>query len=283
MTIAELHGKLAPDKPNGVHDRMEDLLTSDVFGTMKYTGWQHGFLDWLLLAEPAPIEPAPPPISTYLVPERTTQVGYRFWPTLRNKREADVGLLFCFEERDPLLILIEAKYKSGTSDWDGGEPGDPYSLTGNQIADQVRGLNQMMAHELLNLFEPALWFRKLNDPGSIQKVHLFVTIHTVLPARDYELSKKKLSAPWPLPAYWLSWTSLAECLSNHLDASERCVRELIGDLCRLLHRKELVPFIGFSMEPWRGSAKRPSFWREQWWSYALLAVGEYESFWRTSK
>ena len=283
MTIAELHGKLAPDKPNGVHDRMEDLLTSDVFGTMKYTGWQHGFLDWLLLAEPAPIEPAPPPISTYLVPERTTQVGYRFWPTLRNKREADVGLLFCFEERDPLLILIEAKYKSGTSDWEGEEQSDPYGLTGNQIADQVRGLSQMTSHELLDLFQSASAIRELNGSSSIQKLHLFVTMHTVLPVGDYELSKKKLSGPWPLPAYWLSWTSLAECLRDHLHASDRWVRELIGDLYRLLHRKALVPFTGFNMEPWHSSSSQSSFWREDWWSYPPLVVGEYESFWKTSR
>ena len=47
MTIAELHGKLSPDRPDRCNDRMEDLLLSDVFGTMKYAGWENGFLDWL--------------------------------------------------------------------------------------------------------------------------------------------------------------------------------------------------------------------------------------------
>ncbi len=37
MTIAELHGKLAPGRPAG-YEYMEDLLTSDVFGTMRYAG-----------------------------------------------------------------------------------------------------------------------------------------------------------------------------------------------------------------------------------------------------
>ena len=46
MTIAELHGKLSPERPQGVNERMEDLLTSDVFGTMKYAGWENGFIDW---------------------------------------------------------------------------------------------------------------------------------------------------------------------------------------------------------------------------------------------
>jgi len=51
MTIAELHGKLNPERPAGAHERMEDLLTSDVFGTMKYVGWQYGFMNWLRSAQ----------------------------------------------------------------------------------------------------------------------------------------------------------------------------------------------------------------------------------------
>ncbi len=56
MTIAELHGKLSSSNPNGVNDRMEDLLTSDVFGAMKYAGWENGFIDWLLKSIPGPIQ-----------------------------------------------------------------------------------------------------------------------------------------------------------------------------------------------------------------------------------
>ena len=35
MTIAELHGKISGTGKN-VHDRLEDLLTSDVFGSILY-------------------------------------------------------------------------------------------------------------------------------------------------------------------------------------------------------------------------------------------------------
>ena len=47
MTIAEIHGKLRVKNPGGVSERLEDLLTSDVFSTMKYAGYETGFMDWL--------------------------------------------------------------------------------------------------------------------------------------------------------------------------------------------------------------------------------------------
>lgn len=63
MTIAELHGKLSSSSPESITDRMEDLLTSDVFGTMKYAGVDCGFLDWLHTAVPMPFVTGLPPIS----------------------------------------------------------------------------------------------------------------------------------------------------------------------------------------------------------------------------
>jgi len=283
MTIAELHGKLSPDRPHCVHDRMEDLLTSDVFGTMKYAGLEHGFMNWFLQAEPAPIDPTPPPVRAYLDLERIAYADYSFWPTLKNRLEPDVAILVTFEEGDALLILVEAKYQSGVGDWAGDEQPGPQGLTGNQIADQMRGLEQMSVRGLREWFEGADSPQGVAADGTIHRIHLFVTTHTSLPEQDYELATRRLGSPWPLPAYWLSWTSLAECLSDHLDKSDRCVRELIVDLYRLLHRKGLVPFRGFSMEPWHSSSSQPSFWREDWWSYPPLVVGEHESFWETSR
>lgn len=283
MTIAELHGKLAPDRPHGVHEYMEDLLTSDVFGTMKYAGLENGFLDWLSQAEPAPIEPAPSPIRTYLDPERIAYADYSFWPTLENNLEPDVSILLWFDEGDALLILIEAKYLSGVGDWAENGQASLYSLTGNQIADQVRGLKQMSVKGLLGWFDSTLGSRPTGAESAIRRIHLFITAHTSLPGQDYELATRRLGSRWPLPAYWLSWTSLAECLRPHMQQSDRRLAELIGDLWKLLQRKGLVPFRGFDMEPWHGPSGRDSFWQEKWWSMSPLDLEPYESFWRTSR
>ncbi len=59
MTIAELHGKLSSTRPASINDRLEDLLTSDVFGTMKYAGWENGFLNWIQQSIPASVTPPP--------------------------------------------------------------------------------------------------------------------------------------------------------------------------------------------------------------------------------
>ncbi len=282
MTIAELHGKLAPGQPGGVHERMEDLLTSDVFGTMKYAGWERGFLDWLLQAEPAPVEPPPAPISSYLTGATIGAVGYRFWPRMANGREPDLALLFEFDQEDPLLIVVEAKYLSAAGD--GAEEGKRQrgGLTGNQIADQVRGLSEMTAQELGHWFEAAPAVGGLPAGTHVRRIHLYVTTHAALPEGDYEQAQARLGSPWPLPAYWLSWTWLADCLSHHLEGPERCSRELITDLHRLLLRKGLVPFRGFGMEPWERETETASFWREVWWALAPIDVNRYESFWRDS-
>ena len=283
MTIAELHGKLAPDRPGGAHELMEDLLTSDVFGTMKYAGWEHGFADWLLSAQVPPIEPGPPPISTYLAHSTIRHIAYSFWPRLKNNREPDVALLFCFDSETPLLILVEAKYLSGTSDWQQDEELDPCEPTGNQIADQVRGLKQMTAQNLAKWFKSPVAIQRLNMSSEVRKIHLFVTAHTVLPMQDYENSTTSLDNVWPVHSYWLSWTFLAKCLNSHLAHSDPCVAALLGDLYRLLRRKDLVPFHGFNMTPWANHSSQPTFWNEHWWFSYSLNLDKYSPFWSDSR
>jgi hypothetical protein len=279
MTIAELHGKLAPDS---AHERMEDLLTSDVFGTMKYAGWEYGFLDWLLKAEPAPIEPVPPPISTWFSLDTIIDVEFSFWPKLKNGREPDLALLFQFDTEDPLLVLIEAKYFSGTSDWEEADSVVATELTGNQIADQVLGLRSMSEKECLEWFQSSTNVGEPAAPRGLRRIHLFVTMHTNLPTYSYELSTRKLVGPWPIPAYWLPWTSLAECLEKYLPHPDKGRAALLDDLCKLLGRKELTPFHGFNMDPLQLDNATPSFWREQWWSFPPVPFNAYQTFWGVS-
>ena len=279
MTIAELHGKLSPERITGANERMEDLLTSDVFGTMKYAGWQHGFLDWLLQAEPAPIYPSPPPIKNYLLQGEIKCLEYSFWPRLKNNREPDLALLICFETGNFLLILVEAKYFSGTSDWESDEEVNPLGLTGNQIADQVQGIKAMAERDIFKWFEPSEAIQNLNIDTRINKIHLFLTIHTILPNDDYEYAGKHISGSWPVDSYWLSWKSLAKCVKVPLGQKNKGTKALLKDMGDLLKRKCLIPFNGFSMEPWRTIHEKPGFWIEKWWELRPLILDKYRSFW----
>lgn len=283
MTIAELRGKLSPDRPGGVNEYMEDLLTSDVFGTMKYAGWEHGFLDWLLRAESPPIEPAPPSIRAYLCPKDITGVAYSFWPRLKGGREADVALLFSRREAAPLVILIETKLYSGTSDGEVDQARSPTVLTGNQIADEIRCLCEMTPRACLAWFTSGALAQSRLSATGVQRIHLFVTRHTSLPVTDYDAATSALGALWPLPSYWLSWTSLAGCLQEHLVQSDERLASLLCDLSSLLSYKRLVPFRGFDTTPWLPSAQESSFWHApsvaRWWSGSPLSLATYAPFW----
>lgn len=281
MTIAELHGKLSPDRPMGVSERLEDLLTSDVFGTMKYAGWKKGFIEWLLKAKGAPVEPNPPPIKNYLSKSKITHIEYKFWPRLKNGREPDLALLVSFDLEDYLLILIEAKYFSGTSDWEVDEETEPFGLTGNQIADQINGLKNMLPMDLFKWFESTSDSKFIDADIHLEMIYLFITMHSVLPVNDFENSTKQLGNIWPIHSYWLSWNSLSECLKKHFDQTGNGFNALIKDLYYLLHRKRLVPFHGFKMLPWYGYREGPFFWDEHYWAIQPLYLGKYRSFWQS--
>jgi len=278
MTIAELHGKLAEGRTSG-YEYMEDLLTSDVFGTMRYAGWECGFLDWLLRAQAAPVGPLPPPIESVLRPSALLEVEYRFWPRLSNGREPDLALLLRYDSGPAVLVVVEAKYLSGMSDYESDAPQDEDARTGNQILDQIRGMEKMSSHELLE------WFGddtvSPDELTEVRRIHFLVTAHSALPADVYKCSVGKRQLAWP-PCYWLSWLSLADCLEPYLGQLQGGTKALIADLYRLLDRKDLVRFRGFRPLAWRPAANAPSFWHERWWGEApWWDACSAPSFWHT--
>lgn len=278
MTIAELKGKLSPDSPNGASDRMEDLLTSDVFGTMRYVGFEKGFIDWIVQAQSAPVSPASEPIPDFFKGRLIETVRYSFWPTLPNGREPDVALLFFFNSGLPLLIVVEAKYFSGTSDWDDKEKNELLGVTGNQIADQVLSLGRMTIDKIAKWFELENIDTLFSDQQHIEKIHLFVTMHSVLPSLDYQKSKDKVGSSWPIPSYWLSWDRLASSMEPHIQKSHDGIDALLQDLYLLLKRKGLIPFQGFNTIPWQGFTESPTFFNETFWDINLSSHKKYQSF-----
>lgn len=279
MTIAELYGKLSTSHSASISERLEDLLTSDVFSTMKYAGWNKGFVDWLLKAQPAPILPPSPSIKQYFSSNQISKVDYSFWPKLKNKREPDVALLLRFDNSMPLLILIEAKYFSGTSDWEESSESSPYGLTGNQIADQVQGLSDMSEEDLLKWFRLSKSGKRSILTGKLLRIHLFITIHNIMPKDDYQFASVHLGDSWPINAYWLSWNSLADCLKPNIRKEKTGLNCLIKDLCLLLYRKKLVPFRGFEMKPWHSNQEYSSFWHSIWWNLEPFILNDYKTFW----
>ena len=111
MTIAEIRGKIS-DAGTNLSERMEDLLTSDVFGCMRYVPPQLALLPFLRTGRS--IEG-----DTLAVPDRPIRVHYAFWPWIsqagRNACEPDVVIGLETEGNHVHVVLVEAKYFSGIS------------------------------------------------------------------------------------------------------------------------------------------------------------------------
>jgi hypothetical protein len=260
MTIAEIHGKLSPYRPNGCHDRMEDLLTSDVFGTMKYAGWKLGFMDWLRSAT----SPYTGTSASSLLPKDDviSRVHFEFWPTLANGREPDVLLGIELQDGHIIQIMVEAKYLSGASDiYLDAENMTPY-YSGDQIADQVDSFPER--------------FPGLEDNPVSACLHFYVTAHSSCPMDAYENAKPHIDRN-DIPLFWVNWQNLSSYLKRALQEAENDqLRALLSDLLQLLERKELLPFNGFRNQPPYDFASLIgcSIWPRKemtWWSNALMS------------
>src|SRR3989304_1732492 len=108
MLAAQLRGKLTRKEED-----LEDLLTSNVFGSIKYVPHENGLIPLLAAAEDSngfnPLRSLP----------KISAVDYEFWPYLEdgngNAREPDVLIRITYETKRQIIILVEAKYKSGKS------------------------------------------------------------------------------------------------------------------------------------------------------------------------
>jgi len=264
MTIAELHGKLNPDRPNGAHDRMEDLLTSDVFGTMKYAGWQYGFMNWLRSAQ-SPYEKSH---AGDVLPsdDIIRNVHFEFWPQLQNNREPDLLIGFETVTGDIVQLMIEAKYFSGASDIEMDIDNRTPERSGNQIADQVNGFPNRFPNVLNKV---------------IQNVHMYVTADDSCPLQTYENAADHIINK-EIPLFWINWQSLSFFLKN-IQTEDQGRMSMINDLLKLMQRKNLIPFEGFKISSngqWN-SLIGHSFWEEQpWWHVNLPRLSSQKGFFK---
>ena len=237
MSMAELHGKIS-SRASNLTDRLEDLLTSDVFGSCKYLP------DKLLLI---------PFLSTAkdlcgnslggLLPSSISSITYSFWPRLQNS-EPDVLLAVHPTSGPDLLILIEAKYLSGKS---GNPLSDEDLITAEIPRDQLA--KQLADLKSLSL-ERERWHNHLEPKCCL----VYVTAHRIYPRKSLEESQKEFKAfnqdeqdEDPPPMFWTSWVNLSEIVISSIQRTMiHQEKELLIDLSALLQRKGLVFFKGFS-------------------------------------
>jgi len=227
MTIAEIHGKISETGTN-LSERMEDLLTADIVGCMRYLSADKLLIPFLNTSYSYKGNPLN-------IPDHALKVHYLFWPSIRIK-----GCTPC--QPDVLLsiettvgfhcIIIEAKYFSGLS----------------SEADDNTEPNDQLARELDNLYFLPAHYIGLPSEAKIQSRSLvFITQDMKIPedllAESLAEYKKKRGQDGDI--YWTSWRFLPAILEQKLlleDTPEH--HAIMEDMLQLLQRKWLTMFTG---------------------------------------
>ena len=227
MLQALLNGKLSREQEN-----KEDILTSNVFGLLKYVHPQEGILEYLSLAEDKDgAQPFKCLSSLSYVTEKS--IDYDFWPRWKEPNwdgcEPDVVITLEIPDGNDLLVLIEAKYLSGKS---------------SEADESYEKPNDQLAKEWDNLIVRA-------EASNRSPVLIYLTAHYVHPYQDIndaisEFLKKRPESAGP-DIYWLSWRHLYKVCKN-------TGNPILKDLTLLLDRYNLKFFDGIKLEdvciPW---------------------------------
>ena len=217
MLQAILRGKLSRD-----HEQIEDILTSNVFGLLRYEDHRI-VLEWLGRARLVDGRGA---LDCALLPIDQISIAWEFWPSWSEEGcvacEPDVVLTVSVPGKPPMHVLIEAKLNSGKS----SQADDGYAP-----ADQL-------AREWDNLVA-----RSRADGARL--VLIYLTSHFSLPRSEIEASTREFRSKRgadPVIA-WLSWRELSTILDRHPQGLIR------RDLALLLERMGLTYFEGVAPLP----------------------------------
>ena len=256
MTIAEIYGKISGAGSN-LSERMEDLLTSDIFGCMRYLPVDKALLPFLYTARSFQGK-------SFNIQDRILKTHYSFWPWLRSHDcipcQPDVLIGLEIEGYYVHLILVEAKYYSGLSS-DEDERPEP---------------NDQLARELDNLHGVSCaslgWASQLNIAS---RTLLFITQDMGMPpallAQSLDEYKRKRKRDSDI--FWTSWRFLPSILERAIE-KERVTEHIavLGDMLSLVLRKGLIMFQG--IEPLTEDFAVPDFYHITQSKYAWPDIPE---------
>lgn len=230
MIMALLKGKLSREQEN-----MEDILTSNVFGALRYVSPGEALLPFLAQAED---EPGHHPLEGIA---RDAEAQYKFWPRwgLNDSSSCIPDVVIRIDEPTGrrLLILVEAKYWSPKS----------------SEADEGEKLNDQLAREWDCLTQVAQGQHR-------EPVLVYLTSGVTFPRNDIHAAQVELAQKSRQRGNmcWLSW----QHLFAHVEHTGNIV---LQDLAKLLRHMGLTFFTGFSSIP-RAAGISWSFFRGYDWS-----------------
>lgn len=233
MTIAEIRGKISRTGEN-LSERLEDLLTSDVFSACRYVRPKTLLLPFLYQAKKLNGESL-----EHIIEDNVARVRYLFWPRL-NRSEPDVLITLELSSGCFFLILIEAKYFSPKS-------GSALSIEELEIAETP---SDQLAREYLDLLDA---HRLFNCPKSkiLGRALIYITAHRSIPKDSLCESiieiKNFLTDKDKINLFWTNWFELHPIISKARNIL-KWERPILDDMRQLLERKCLIHFRGFNLD-----------------------------------
>lgn len=227
--IAEVYGKISSTGSN-LSERLEDQLTGDVFGTLRYIDYKYGLIP--ILMESYYISKREE--RKYLKFKEPNVKKIRFWPWII---EAEPDLIIEMKENshEPIIIQVEVKYYSGLSSDD--SPADNV-----EISDKME-IKEQTINTSRNQIVRQIRSLKKAYPGH-RRIQIYLTTDVVYPKEllsrvQIKLENEDLKAT---ELYWLSWHDIPSILKKFYKYF--CGREniIVSDLLMLLEKKGFARF-----------------------------------------
>lgn len=228
MIQAQLHGK-APSELTW----SEDILTSNIFGLLKYLSTPETTVDILRCSFNLDNR-------SLVIPDDTERIIYFFWPRLLNS-EPDLVLLLD-SSHGTHVIGIEAKYLSGKSSSEdlNVEEDDRNNRQRDQLAREIEDLFEPENYQLLGISKERIL--------SINMIYL--TLESYMPREELQdtinsLRNQENQVDGKEVLFWLSWKSIHGVLRERImQGSDGYIKD---DLLKYLTRKDLISYSGYSV------------------------------------
>ncbi len=223
--IAEIKGKISSYGSN-LNDRLEDDLTGNVFGSLRYMSFNNGLKQILMQG----IYPRNSAKIIESINEEEWNQFIKFWPY---DEEGELDVLINFKD---IIIGIEVKYLSGLSSEDNVNNNEDVDLNKTNIENNEKSINQLARESRI--------ISKLS--GNKKKMLIFIAdgecsrlVYNDVKARNIVEKDVELA--------YISWQSILNGFEN-LKADNPYGKVIISDLKALLIRKGFESFKDFKIE-----------------------------------
>jgi len=201
MTQAVTRGKISSSGTN-LSERLEDLLTSDVFGRLRYLKPEEAIIPILNKIQNSKTGKQIEVLSI----DSNQKVSYQFWPYINNV-EPDLFLIVPLANGKQMAVLVECKHKSGKS---------PRAVKEGKKADKIElAKSDQLVREYLIVEELKKQYHKA--------ILLYITGHLEIPDEELKESatlvgtiSNQTKKMFYEDTFWIGWADIWRILRDQL-------------------------------------------------------------------